>query len=277
MTMATSSTIPMNDPDRPHCPTKYPELWNALSREFRPQDVKTLPKGKGLRYVTARTVMNRLDAVLGPENWWDDYPYISETSVICKLSVRLPDGEVITKTDAGGAAGMADAGDDDKSMLSDALKRAAAKFGVGRYLYGDGVPTHHAGDEAPMGTYEGDPPEKTYPRPQGGSPKVDQAYLAWSVGYVRRVNERWHALHMGKGLKDLLREPQLTGHLYLSCVEGAARGDGVTNNHRLRHVANAYAADPERVESEASEYVRALADEAEAAQETGGRQPGEEG
>ena len=36
---------------------------------------------------------------------------------------------------------MSDSGDDDKSGYSDAFKRAAVKFGVGRYLYRDGVPS----------------------------------------------------------------------------------------------------------------------------------------
>jgi hypothetical protein len=35
---------------------------------------------------------------------------------------------------------MSDEGDDDKSGFSDAFKRAGVKFGIGRYLYRDGVP-----------------------------------------------------------------------------------------------------------------------------------------
>jgi hypothetical protein len=35
---------------------------------------------------------------------------------------------------------MSDEGDDDKSGFSDSFKRAAVKFGIGRYLYKDGVP-----------------------------------------------------------------------------------------------------------------------------------------
>ena len=46
----------------------------------------------------------------------------------------------VDDTPAGGGAGMKDAGDDDKSAFSDALKRAAVKWGVGRYLYNDGRP-----------------------------------------------------------------------------------------------------------------------------------------
>ena len=77
-----------------------------------------------------RTVMNRLDDVLGPANWWDEYSP-QENSVICHLTIRLPDGTTLTKCDAGGYAGMSDSGDDDKSGFSDAFKRAAVKFGIG--------------------------------------------------------------------------------------------------------------------------------------------------
>ena len=121
--------------------TKHRELFAALAAPFAAGEVKSRPQGgRKLSYVTARTVMNRLDAVMGPENWWDDYTPLGN-SVICRLTLRLPDGQVLTKCDLGGVAGMADAGDDDKSGFSDALKRTAVKFGVGRYLYNDGVAT----------------------------------------------------------------------------------------------------------------------------------------
>lgn len=126
--------------------TKHPEFFAALAARFDPREVKQKTEtskrtGKSFTcdFVTARTVMNRLDSVCGPEGWWDDYQLLSDSSVMCRLSICLPSGEVITKVDAGGCAGMADAGDDDKSGFSDAFKRAAVKFGVGRYLYQDGV------------------------------------------------------------------------------------------------------------------------------------------
>ncbi len=74
--------------------------------------------------------MNRLDTVLGPENWWDRY-VPGENSVLCELTIRLPDGSMLTKADAGGYAGMADSGDDDKSGYSDAFKRAAVEVWCG--------------------------------------------------------------------------------------------------------------------------------------------------
>lgn len=120
--------------------TQHPDLFAALAAPFDSSEIKNRSQsGRQLHYITARTVMNRLDAVLGPENWWDHY-VPGEKSVLCELTIRLPDGVTLTKSDAGGYAGMADSGDDDKSGYSDAFKRAAVKFGVARYLYGDGVP-----------------------------------------------------------------------------------------------------------------------------------------
>src|SRR5215207_3191766 len=120
--------------------TQHPDLFAALAAPFDPSEVKIRSQSsRQLHYITARTAMNRLDSVLGPENWWDRY-VPGENSVLCELTIRRPDGSTLTKADAGGYAGMADQGDDDKSGFSDAFKRAAVKFGVARYLYRDGVP-----------------------------------------------------------------------------------------------------------------------------------------
>src|SRR3954468_17268384 len=126
--------------------TKHPDLFAALAAPFEPSEVKARSTaGRQLHYITARTAMNRLDNVLGPENWWDEYKP-GENSVLCRLTIRLPDGSTLTKSDAGGYAGMTDQGDDDKSGYSDAFKRACAKILVGRYLYRDGVPTFARAD-----------------------------------------------------------------------------------------------------------------------------------
>ena len=120
--------------------TQHPDLFAALAAPFDASELKLRSQsGRQMPYVTARTIMNRLDEVLGPENWWDDFVPL-EHSVICRMTIRLPDGTILTKCDAGGYAGLADPGDDDKSGFADAFKRTAVKFGVGRYLYRDGVP-----------------------------------------------------------------------------------------------------------------------------------------
>ena len=171
--------------------TKFPDLFAALAAPFETHEVKIRPAqgGRQLHYITARTAMNRLDEILGPENWWDEYSP-SQNSVQCKLTVRLPDGSTVTKCDAGGYAGMADSGDDDKSGFSDAFKRAAAKFGVARYLYRDGVPTFAAEPAAvaasapqPQAPAQQAAParsrEVVYPRSDGVIPRTGKALFGW--------------------------------------------------------------------------------------------------
>jgi hypothetical protein len=165
---------------------EFEDIWGLLAAPFTEDEIKTRSQaGRQLQYVTARSVMNRLDDVVGPANWWDDFVPL-EHAVICRLTIRLPDGTTITKSDAGGYAGMADPGDDDKSGFADAIKRAAVKFGVGRHLYGDGVPMF-ARRGFPNGSGEpsrrngdvgGSPPPRPQPSsppPSNGSPRSQQA------------------------------------------------------------------------------------------------------
>jgi hypothetical protein len=148
--------------------TQYPDLFAALAAPFHGHEVKTRQGGSGrtLEYITARTAMNRLDSVVGPENWHDDYIPL-ENSVLCKLTIRLPDGREVTKADAGGYAGMEmrdkatgqmvrDEENDEKTAFSDSFKRACVKFGIGRYLYGDGSPDF--GQEFADTPHENQPP-----------------------------------------------------------------------------------------------------------------------
>lgn len=116
-------------------------IFAKLAAKFPADQIKYRQGGGGqkLPYITARRVMNRLDEVVGPANWWDDYQPI-EDAVICRLTIQLPDGQFLTKCDVGGNSKTQDASDVEKSGFSDAFKRAAVKFGVGRYLYGEGVP-----------------------------------------------------------------------------------------------------------------------------------------
>ena len=176
--------------------TQHRDLYAALAAPFETEEVKLRTQaGRQLHYVTARTVMNRLDEVVGPENWWDDFVPL-EHSVICRLTIRLPDGQVLTKADAGGYAGMADPGDDDKSGFADAFKRAAVKFGVGRYLYRDGIPRFARetfkgrveADSAPSvepTAASGSPASQANPAPRGGedglnAPRSGRALFAWT-------------------------------------------------------------------------------------------------
>jgi hypothetical protein len=86
-------------------------------------------RGLALAYLTARHVMERLDEVCGPENWQDRYEFHGSRTV-CYLSIKIGD-EWVTKADGAGDSDV----EAEKGAISDALKRAAVKWGIGRYLY----------------------------------------------------------------------------------------------------------------------------------------------
>ena len=121
-------------------PTDVEAITNALAEPFDPTEVRFKPavvsgnRSLALAYVDARVVQNRLDQVLDVDGWQDDYECLADGSVVCRLRLRMGD-DWITKVDVGGPSEQPDGGDRLKAAFSDALKRAAVKFGVGRYLY----------------------------------------------------------------------------------------------------------------------------------------------
>lgn len=86
-------------------------------------------KAMALAYIDARDVMERLDDICGPENWQDRYEF-SGPKTICYLQIKI-DGEWVTKADGAGDTAV----EAEKGAISDAFKRAAVKWGIGRYLY----------------------------------------------------------------------------------------------------------------------------------------------
>ncbi len=93
-------------------------------------------KLRDVKYITVRQVMDRLDEVVGNTNWWAEYTVINENTVRCRLHVRI-DGEVCWKEDFGYNDSQSNLDSGLKGAASDALKRAAVQFGIGRYLYED--------------------------------------------------------------------------------------------------------------------------------------------
>lgn len=116
------------------------QMAEQLARPFAIADVKFKPQAvKGNRalavaYVDVRTVEDRLDEVLGLDGWQEEYQPMGDGAVMCRLSIRIG-GEWVTRCDVGSPSEQPDAGDRGKAAFSDALKRAAVKFGIGRYLY----------------------------------------------------------------------------------------------------------------------------------------------
>lgn len=99
-----------------------------IQRETSNQQAKAT-KGQVLAYIDARDVMERLDSVCGPAHWQDRYEFHGSRT-ICYLSIRVGE-EWVTKADGAGDSDV----EAEKGAISDALKRAAVKWGIGRYIY----------------------------------------------------------------------------------------------------------------------------------------------
>ena len=108
-------------------------LLRRLSEPFPAQQVHwrvgatTRDKSKGiaLAYINARDVMRRLDQVMGL-NWQCRYPFDG----CCEIGLFIG-GEWRWRSNGAGDTAV----EAEKGRYSDAFKRAAVMWGVGRYLY----------------------------------------------------------------------------------------------------------------------------------------------
>lgn len=112
------------------------ELLEQLKRPFPVKSIswrvgatsKDKSKGIALAYIDARDVMARLDDVFGM-NWQCKYSH-ADNKTICEISVLIQ-GQWITRANGAGDSDI----EAEKGAISDAFKRAAVMFGIGRYLY----------------------------------------------------------------------------------------------------------------------------------------------
>ena len=135
-------------------------IEQKLKAPFPDKEVKwrvgsvSIPKNKVqlLAYVDARAVQDRLDEVFGIEGWESHFQCI-EKNFICTITCHFPDlnrpGETISISKSDGAEQT----DFEawKGGISDAFKRAAVQFGVGRYLYASDAPWVEVTPQRPQG------------------------------------------------------------------------------------------------------------------------------
>lgn len=121
------------------------EQLKELRKPFPPSEVywrvgatnKEKTKGMALAYIDARTVMERLDTVMGIANWQCRYPFagccelwLYLCDIIEERPVPVHEGWHWKANGAGETQVEAE-----KGQYSDAFKRAAVLWGIGRYLY----------------------------------------------------------------------------------------------------------------------------------------------
>lgn len=119
------------------------EIQAALAQPFAAEDLEwrlqmtfeDSMKGIAVPYVTNRAIMNRLDAVVGADRWFNDYrPWHGsgkKNAQLCGISVYFDDRGWVTKWDGAEDSDIEPV----KGGLSDSMKRCAVQWGIGRVLY----------------------------------------------------------------------------------------------------------------------------------------------
>jgi hypothetical protein len=110
------------------------EPFPAEVIDWRPGSVHG-DKALALAFVDARAVQDRLDDVFGLSGWQTKLVPLDDGCFVCELSVLVGD-TWITRSDTGEPNDHGGSAENRrKGAASDALKRAAVRFGIGRYLY----------------------------------------------------------------------------------------------------------------------------------------------
>lgn len=114
--------------------------FKALQAPFPPEDIEWREQRNGVKdgrpwafvlaYITNRAIQNRLDEVVGPLNWKNEFHQGPGGGVVCGISIKDGD-QWVTKYDGADNTDIESV----KGGLSDAMKRAAVQWGIGRYLY----------------------------------------------------------------------------------------------------------------------------------------------
>lgn len=99
--------------------------------DVRPAEAKDGRKATLLLYQDARCAMNILDSTLGPTAWQREY-YEAAGLLFCKIGIYDSESnQWLWKSDTGSKSNI----EEDKGLASDAFKRAAVAWGIGRELY----------------------------------------------------------------------------------------------------------------------------------------------
>ncbi len=107
-------------------------LDRALPYKTKPGKInkKTGKRSPDMAYIDARLVMDVLDKVVGKAKWQCDYKDIGG-KLYCGIGVWVDGVGWVWKWDIG----VESTYEAEKGEASDAFKRAAVKWGIGRFLY----------------------------------------------------------------------------------------------------------------------------------------------
>jgi hypothetical protein len=233
----------------------------ALAAPFPPEKIswraQTVSNGKALAlaYIDARDVQDRLDQVCGPHNWQCRYPHAT-TKTVCEIGINVigeredPEGAEpeserwVWKADGAGDSDI----EAEKGALSDAFKRAAVKWGIGRYLYdleSPWVPCE-LGQNGKFRKFTDDPWKYVRNAPKAATAPQAPAKRAEQQAAVKG----FHLIDPATGRVTVYDR----GGNYLEALEqGMANGDAAqwwgANGSTARHIATLYPQAARRVQT----------------------------
>jgi hypothetical protein len=124
------------------------ELKKEIPYKWRVQSFsKNVAKCQCVAYVDARNVMDLLDEVCGQGNWQDDYQLVGN-QLFAGIGIKVED-EWVWKWDTGSESNI----EKEKGQVSDSFKRAAVKWGVGRFLYSMDIQYLNASEKKTSNNY----------------------------------------------------------------------------------------------------------------------------
>ncbi|MED5545679.1 MAG: Rad52/Rad22 family DNA repair protein [Pseudomonadota bacterium] len=167
--------VDLNMLQAPFAPADHSWRAQSVARDGR--------RAQALCYINARTVQSRLDLVCGVAGWESSFNETRSGRVIATISIDMG-SRWVSKSDGAGATAMEGV----KGGLSDAFKRAAVMWGIGRYLYS--IPSTWA--------------ECEIARDRQGNPQLRNGKPSWrgwtarGQGELDKVLERVLAAHTGR-------------------------------------------------------------------------------
>ena len=107
-------------------------------------------KGSCVAYIDSRDVQDLLDEVCGVEGWQDKYYQVKDT-MFCSIGIKVGE-DWVWKGDGGAEStnGATDAAVKLKAESSDSFKRAAVKWGIGRFLYSKDIQWVNIANKKPV-------------------------------------------------------------------------------------------------------------------------------
>ena len=110
----------------------FPYKWRVQSTKYGKSTI--------VAYIDSRQVQDTLDEVVGPDNWQNEFKLI-DGKLFGGIGIQTSEDKWTWKWDTGTESQI----EKDKGEVSDAFKRAAVHWGIGRFLYSLSIITLPAG------------------------------------------------------------------------------------------------------------------------------------